>query len=390
MNTLMAMTLVLADSPFLRQGSGAVTNDPGVLICCGVPFLTIIIILTLYWLKYQANVTREWGGQYAERSTQPARFPDDAIERGWKLLNHNADIGKKHIYYEFTTTTPEGLSWHMQATNRKKPPIWLAFQELWSDSVDRLSPTTSTRSTTWSTSAVNLPTGTVVLYGAWPADKNWPRIPLHATDEEVSLSGIIGGLVDRSERLQEYTLGDADLQLMYTILADSQAAAEDIVETCQQEMIKWMPRLINKHIMVIFDPSGLRIAVRRHIKDLTTILDIVELGTTLTALLSAKDSRSLAPQPQPAVPQAQPLPAAPDRRLLIQHAGLKQGLAQAQAQGSKISPYVHVEDGQMYLSLAFVRDPSERAQTYDLLQRFQAGETVDEEALRQLGQQLRT
>jgi hypothetical protein len=75
-------------------------------------------------------------------------------------------------------------------------------------------------------------------------------------------------------------------------------------------------------------------------------------------------------------------------RLLIQDAALQRELQRAREQGGKIAPYVQLEDGQMYLSLAFLDDPAERAQAYDLLQRFQAGETVDQAALRKLGQQL--
>ncbi|MFP4436750.1 MAG: hypothetical protein ACLFVO_05840 [Chloroflexaceae bacterium] len=75
-------------------------------------------------------------------------------------------------------------------------------------------------------------------------------------------------------------------------------------------------------------------------------------------------------------------------RLLIRNAALQRELQQAWKQGGKIAPYVEIKNGQMYLSLAFLDDPAERAQAYDLLQRFQAGETVDQTALRRLGQQL--
>jgi hypothetical protein len=82
------------------------------------------------------------------------------------------------------------------------------------------------------------------------------------------------------------------------------------------------------------------------------------------------------------------VPQSTDHGLTIVAPDLQQGLLQAQARGAGVGAYISRHNGQLYLSLDFIHDTQERQQVQHLLQRYQAGETLDVETLSWLGRRL--
>jgi hypothetical protein len=108
-------------------------------------------------------------------------------------------------------------------------------------------------------------------------------------------------------------------------------------------------------------------------------------GRPLIAAIATAYSQIAAP-PRSA---ARSTPAPPDEPpLLITAPDLQQGLLQAQARGAGVGAYIGQHNGQLYLSLDFIRDAQERQQVHHLLRRYQAGETLDTEMLTWLGKRL--
>lgn len=108
-------------------------------------------------------------------------------------------------------------------------------------------------------------------------------------------------------------------------------------------------------------------------------------GRPLVAALATAYSQVAVPAR--GVPAPTPTPQA-EPPLLIIAPDLQQGLLQAQARGAGVGAYIGRHNGQLYLSLDFIRDTNERSQVRQLLQRYQAGETLDTATLTWLGKRL--
>ncbi len=112
--------------------------------------------------------------------------------------------------------------------------------------------------------------------------------------------------------------------------------------------------------------------------------EVVQARPLIAAIATAYSQVAVPPR---SAARSVPAPQA-EPPFLITAPDLQQGLLQAQARGAGVGAYISRHNDQLYLSLDFIRDAQERRHVQHLLQRYQAGETLDTETLTWLGKRL--